>query len=85
MLTEISNNLIKHFLSRSNVSEYFNSQTMKQLYDSLNNTYQNSQINMKQGFNEYPPSDFIAISLRKKISVHQNVLTFEWTTTNKKS
>lgn len=83
MLTEISNNLIKHFLPKSNVSEYLNSQTMKQLYDSLNNTYQNSQINMKQDLSEYPKSDFIAKSLLKKISVHQNVSTFQWTTKSK--
>ena len=83
MLTEISNNLIHHFLPKCNVSEYLKSPIMKQLYNSLNNTYKNSKINMKQGFNEYPKSDFISKSLQNKISVHQNVYTFQWTTQSK--
>ena len=82
MLTEISNELIKYFLHKSDVNYYLKSHTMKSLYDSLQDTYTNSKITMKQGFNEYPSSDFIAPSLRKKLSVHQNVLTFQWTTTN---
>ena len=53
------------------------------LYESLNKNYVNSQINMKVGFNEYPYSDFIAKSLRNKLSVHQKVYTYSWVTKSK--
>lgn len=83
MLTQISNDLINHFLHKCDVNEYLKSQTMKSLYNILNNQYTNSQINMKVGFNEYPQSDFIAKSLRNKLSVHQKVYTYIWTTKSK--
>tara|TARA_B100001094_G_scaffold143988_2_gene139498 strand:- start:1307 stop:2335 length:1029 start_codon:yes stop_codon:yes gene_type:complete len=83
MLTEISNDLIHHFLHKCDVNEYLKSQTMKYLYDSLNNQYINSQINLKVDFNEYPQSDFIAKSLRNKLSVHQKVYTYQWQTKSK--
>jgi hypothetical protein len=38
---------------------------------------------MKTGFNEYPQSDFIAKSLRNKLSIHQKVYTYSWTTKSK--
>ena len=80
MLTEISTELINHFLHKCDVNEYLKSPQMKQLYDSLNYQYVNSQINMKVGFNEYPNSDFIAKSLRNKLSIHQKVYTYSWIT-----
>ncbi len=80
MLTEISNDLIHHFLHKSDVNEYLKSRTIKNLYDSLNQNYVNSKINMKTGFNEYPYSDFIATSLRNKLSIHQKVYTYSWQT-----
>ena len=80
MLTKISNDLIYHFLNKCDVNEYLKSQNIKNLYESLNKNYVNSQINMKVGFNEYPYSDFIAKSLRNKLSVHQKVYTYSWTT-----
>jgi hypothetical protein len=83
MLTEISNDLIHHFLHKCDVNEYLKSQTMKSLYDILDNHYTNSQISMKTGFNEYPQSDFIAKSLRNKLSIHQKVYTYSWTTKSK--
>ena len=83
MLTEISNDLIYDFLHKCDVDEYLNSQTMKQLYDSLNITYTNSQINMTQGYNQYPQSDFMATTLKNKISLHQNVYTYQWRTKSK--
>lgn len=83
MLTEISNDLINHFLHKCDVNEYLKSQTMKSLYDILNIHYTNSQISMKTGFNIYPQSDFIAKSLRNKISVHQKVYTYSWKTKSK--
>ena len=83
MLSEISNDLINHFLNKCDVNEYLKSQTIKSLYDILNIQYTNSQINMKVGFNEYPQSLFIAKSLRNKLSVHQKVYTYSWTTKSK--
>lgn len=83
MLTEISNDLIYHFLNKCDVNEYLKSQTIKKLYDSLKNTYENKDIDIKQGYNEYPSSKFIASSIKKKLAFHQNILTFQWTTTNK--
>ena len=83
MLTEISNDLIHHFLHKCDVDEYLKSQTMKSLYDISNIHYTNSKISMKTGFNEYPHSDFIAKSLRNKLSVHQKVYTYSWTTKSK--
>ena len=58
MLTQISNDLIQHFLHKSNVNEYLKSPKMKKLYESLNNHHTNSQIRMRQGFNEYPLNSF---------------------------
>lgn len=83
MLTEISNDLIHHFLHKTDVNEYLKSQTMKSLYDILNIHYTNSQISMKTGFNIYPQSDFIAKSLRNKLSLHQKVYTYSWKTKSK--
>lgn len=83
MLTQISNDLIHYFLHKCDVNEYLKSQTMKSIYDILNNQYTNSPINMKVGFNEYPQSDFIAKSLRNKLLVHQKVYTYSWTTKSK--
>ena len=80
MLTEISNDLIHHFLHKCDVNEYLKSQTMKSLYDILNIHYTNSQISMKTGFDIYPQSDFIARSLRNKLSIHKKVYTYSWTT-----
>ena len=54
MLTEISTDLIHHFLHKCDVNEYLKSSQMKSLYDILNNHYTNSQISMKVDFNEYP-------------------------------
>jgi len=83
MLTEISNDLIHHFLHKCDVNEYLKSQSMKSLYDILNVQYENSQISMKTGFNIYPQSDFIAKSLRNKLSIHQKVYTYSWKTKSK--
>ena len=83
MLTEISNKLIHHFLYKSNPDEYLKSPIMKQLYESLNNQYENSPINMKMGYDKYPHSDFIHKTLRDKILNHQNVLTYSWVTQSK--
>lgn len=83
MLTEISNDLINHFLHKCDVNEYLKSTQMKHLYDILNIQYENSQINMKTGFNIYPQSDFIAKSLLNKLSVHQKVYTYSWKTKSK--
>ena len=83
MLTEISNDLIHHFLHKCDVNEYLKSPIMKTLYESLNKDYKNSKIKMKPGFREYPLSEFISPSLRKKITIHQNVLTYEWVTSSK--
>lgn len=83
MLTKISNDLIQHFLHKSNVNEYLKSPKMKQLYESLNSHHTNSQIRMRQGLNEYPLNSFIAPSIQNKLSYHTNVMTFQWTTKNK--
>ena len=83
MLTEISNDLIHHFLHKCDVNEYLKSSQMKSLYDILNIHYTNSQISMKTGFNIYPQSDFIAKSLRNKLSIHQKVYTYQWLTKSK--
>ena len=83
MLTEISNDLINHFLHKCDINEYLKSPQMKNLYDILDNHYTNSQINMTQGYNEYPQSLFISKSLRNKLSVHQKVYTYSWITKSK--
>jgi hypothetical protein len=83
MLTEISNDLIHHFLHKSDINEYLKSLQIKNLYESLNKDYKNSKINMKVDFNEYPQSDFIATTLRNKLSIHQKVYTYQWQTRSK--
>ena len=83
MLTEISNDLIHHFLHKCDVNEYLKSTQMKHLYDILNIQYVNSQISMKVSLNEYPHSEFIAKSLRNKLSIHQKVYTYQWQTQSK--
>ena len=83
MLTEISNDLIYHFLHKTDVNEYLKSQTMKSLFDRLNSNYKNSRISMNQSYKEYPTSDFMANSLKNKIANHQNVYTYQWETKSK--
>jgi len=80
MLTEVSNDLIKHFLHRADVNEYLKSSHIKKLYNSLTNSYVNSNVEIKQGFNEYPLSKFITNSLKNKIATHTDVLTLKWQT-----
>ena len=87
MLTKTSNDLIQHFIKKSNMNEYLKSQNIKHLYESLNNNYKNSKIITKIDYNEYPYSDnnFIAKTLKNKLSVHQKVYSYQWTTNNKYS
>ena len=83
MLTKISNDLIYHYLHKCDINEYFKSKIIKHLYDSLNRQYANSRISMTQDYKEYPPSSFIAKSLRNKISIRQKVYTYQWQTRSK--
>ena len=85
MLTKISNDLIQHFIKKSNIDEYLKSQNLKHLYESLNNNYENSKIIAKVSYNEYPYSKFIAKTLKNKLSVHQKVYSYQWKTNNKYS
>lgn len=83
MLTKISNDLIHHFLGKSDINSLLKSKTVKSLYESLYSEYKNSKIRLIMNTMNYPASDFIAKSIKKKLDVRKNVMTLSWTTTGR--
>ena len=84
MLTQISNDLIHHFLGKSDVNALLKSQTVRSLYENLHSEYKNSKIKLTMNTMNYPKSDFIAKSIKKKLDSQKNVMTLSWTTTGKR-
>ena len=81
MLTEISQDLINSFLSKSDIKSLLNNPSIKKLYDSLSkNSYQTSKVKISHSNHSYPHSDFLAKSLSQKVSERGKVLTLRWTT-----
>ena len=85
MLTEISNDLIKHFLSKSDINSFLKSKVVYQLYQNLNSPYQNTKIRLTHRKGSYPTSKFIANSLNMKLVQRTNMMCLQWTTTGKHS
>ena len=83
MLTQISNDLIHHFLGKSDVNALLKSQTVRLLYENLHSEYKNSKIKLTMNTMNYPKSDFIAKSIKTKLESRKNVMTLNWTTTGK--
>lgn len=83
MLTQISNDLIHHFLGKSDINSLFKSQLVRSLYESLHSEYKNSKIRLTMNTMNYPTSDFIAKSIKKKLDSRKNVMTLSWTTTGR--
>ena len=85
MLTDISNDLIKHFLGKSNINSFLKSKLVHQLYQSLDSPYQNTKIRLSQRTGSYPTSKFIANSLNDKLVQRNNVMCLQWQTKGKHS
>ena len=85
MLTEISNDLIKHFLAKSDINSFLKSKVIRQLYQNLNSPYQNTKIRLTHRTGSYPTSKFIANSLNMKLVQRTNMMCLQWTTTGKHS
>ena len=85
MLTEISNDLIKHFLAKSDINSFLKSKVVRQLYQNLNSPYQNTKIRLTHRTGSYPTSKFIANSLNMKLVQRTNMMCLQWTTTGKHS
>jgi hypothetical protein len=85
MLTDISNDLIKHFLAKSDINSFLKSKLVHQLYQSLESPYQNTKIRLSQKTGSYPTSKFIANSLNIKLVQRTNVICLQWTTKGKYS
>ena len=83
MLTQISNDLINHFLGKSDINSLLKSEVVRSLYESLYSEYKNSKISLTMNTMNYPKSDFIANSIKKKLDSRKNVMTLSWTTTGK--
>ncbi len=80
MLTDISNDLIKHFLGKSDINSFLKSKLIGQLYRNLNSPYQNTKIRITQKQGSYPTSKFIANSLNQKLVQRTNIMCLQWTT-----
>ena len=80
MITKVSTELMDHFSHKSSVNEYFKSEYIKELYNTVTNSYVNSNVKTKNSFRDYPLSEFITNRLANKIITHDNVLTLTWTT-----
>ena len=80
MLTDISNDLIKHFLAKSDINSFLKSKLVHQLYQSLESPYQNTKIRLSQKTGSYPTSKFIANSLNNKLVQRTNIMCLQWTT-----
>jgi len=80
MLTEISNDLIKHFLGKSDINSFLKNKLVHQLYQNINSPYQNTKVRLTQKTGSYPTSDFIATSLKKKLVQRTNIMCLQWQT-----
>jgi len=80
MLTDISNDLIKHFLGKSDINSFLKSKLVRQLYQNLESPYQNTKIRLSQKQGSYPTSKFIANSLNQKLVQKTNIMCLKWTT-----
>jgi hypothetical protein len=80
MLTKVSNDLIHHFLGKSDIKSIMKDPRIRQLFNSLQPSYQNSSIKTSNSHGSYPESSFIATSLSNKLSQRNNILTLRWTT-----
>jgi len=85
MLTEISNDLIKHFLGKSDINSFLKNKLVHQLYQNLNSPYQNTKIRFSQKTGLFPTSKFIANSLNQKLIQRTNIMCLQWTTKGKHS
>jgi len=85
MLTDISNDLIKHFLGKSDINSFLKSKVVYQLYQNLDSPYQNTKIKLTQETGSYPTSKFIANSLNQKLVQRTNIVCLRWTTKSKHS
>ncbi len=83
MLTQISNDLIHHFLGKSDINSLLKSDVTKTLYESLNNKYTNSKIKITMNKMIFPTNVFIANSIQDKLHSYKNVMTLSWTTTGR--
>ena len=80
MLTDISNDLIKHFLGKSDINSFLKSKLIRQLYQNINSPYQNTKIRITQKQGSYPTSKFIANSLNQKLVQRTNIMCLQWQT-----
>ena len=85
MLTEKSNELIKHFLGKSDVNYLLKNKTVYQLYKNINPIYKNTKIILSHKESPFPTSKFIATSLNDKLVKRTNVMCLQWTTKGKHS
>jgi len=80
MLTDISNDLIKHLLGKSDINSFLKSKLIRQLYQNINSPYQNTKIRITQKQGSYPTSKFIANSLNQKLVQRTNIMCLQWQT-----
>ena len=80
MLTKVSNDLIHHFLGKSDIKSLMKDPLIRQLFNSLQPSYKNSEVKTSKSYGSYPDSNFIATSLSEKLSQRNNILTLRWTT-----
>ena len=83
MLTKVSNDLIHHFLGKSDINSLLKSQTVKSLYESLHCEYKNSKIKITMKDMDFPTNAFIAKSIQNKLHSYKNSMTLSWTTRGK--
>jgi len=80
MLTQISNELINHFLGKSDIGSLMKDPIIRELFNSLQSSYQNTKVKVSHNYGGFPHSDFIAASLTNKLYMRNNILTLEWQT-----
>ena len=80
MLTEISRDLINHYLGKSDITSLMKDPLIRQLFNNLQSQYKNSKVNVSHDYGSYPHSDFIVPSLSNKLSQRNNILTLRWIT-----
>ena len=85
MLTEKSNDLIRHFLGKSDINSFLKNKLVHQLYQNLHSPYQNTKIRLSQKTGSYPTSKFIVNSLSQKLVQRTNIMCLQWTTKGKHS
>ena len=78
MLTKGSIDHINSLIKKADIKSFITNPLIKQLYDSLNTSYEIVSVKNSNSSKSFPKSDFIHPSLYQKIIQRDNKYKFQW-------